>query len=497
MLLLFALLMVLRSVILLRRDVLLAQLQIGFVQSRRTHVMRALTRTRWDVLARLRHGRVTHILGSDIFNLRAAVHFLVQSCVSAVMVAVQVVLAFILSPLLASFILLLLISGALTLKPLMIRSRDRGARVTESNLKLVSGANQFLSGLKHAISQNLHQSFIAEAEAELEEASSHEIAFARQRSITTVGVAAFSALLAGGAILVGTVMLDISPAALLTLLVVLTRMSGPVMQIQQSWQQIFHALPAYEKMQQLILDLDPGQHIAEIAAPSRKRIRGDVLFDAVRFSHERNDPSAPPRGVANLQILIPEGQFVGLKGPSGAGKTTFADLMVGLYAPHAGVVRIAGMPLEGETLERWRNSVSYVSQDPFMFHDSIRRNLLWAAPDASDEELWQALSTAGAADFVRRSALGLDTVLGERGMLVSGGERQRIALARALLRSPSLLILDEATNAIDVAGEQAILERLRTSYPRPTIVMIAHRDASLSFCDRILRFEEGQLLADE
>jgi ATP-binding cassette subfamily C protein len=129
-----------------------------------------------------------------------------------------------------------------------------------------------------------------------------------------------------------------------------------------------------------------------------------------------------------------------------------------------------------------------------MFHDSIRRNLLWAAPSASEEELWRALSAAGAEEFVQRSQLGLDTVLGERGALISGGERQRIALARALLRTPSLLILDEATNAIDVSGEQFILERLSRMEPRPTILIIAHREASLSLCETLLELRQGRLV---
>ena len=197
----------------------------------------------------------------------------------------------------------------------------------------------------------------------------------------------------------------------------------------------------------------------------------------------------------DLDLLIEQGSFVGIAGPSGAGKTTFADLLVGLYPPQAGTIRVAGEPLQGEPLRGWRESVSYVSQDPFLFHDTIRRNLLWARPDASEEELWAALRRAGAETLVERMPLGLETLVGERGTLISGGERQRIALARALLRRPSLLLLDEATNAIDVEGERAILMALRDAPGRPTIVMIAHREASLSLCERLIQFSHGRATA--
>jgi ATP-binding cassette subfamily C protein len=127
----------------------------------------------------------------------------------------------------------------------------------------------------------------------------------------------------------------------------------------------------------------------------------------------------------------------------------------------------------------------------------VRRNLLWARPEVTEDELWAALESAEAAGLVRGLAAGLETIVGERGSLLSGGERQRIALARALLRRPRLLLLDEATNAIDVAGERTLLQRLRNAHPGITILMIAHREQSLAFCDRIVELREGRLARDE
>jgi ATP-binding cassette, subfamily C, bacterial len=188
--------------------------------------------------------------------------------------------------------------------------------------------------------------------------------------------------------------------------------------------------------------------------------------------------------------------FLGVSGPTGAGKTTFADLLIGLLEPDSGEIAIGGVPLRGAAAIKWRDHVSYVVQDPYLFRDTIRRNLLWADPRASDTEIWDALAIAGVDSFVAGLAAGLDTVLGERGTLISGGERQRLCLARAVLRRPFLYVLDEATSAIDVPTERQIIKAMLGLKPRPTIVMIAHRDQSLAYCDHMLRLQNGRAVAD-
>ena len=171
--------------------------------------------------------------------------------------------------------------------------------------------------------------------------------------------------------------------------------------------------------------------------------------------------------------------------------------MIGLIEPDSGEIAVGGVALRGAAAIKWRDSVSYVVQDPYLFRDTIRRNLLWANPQASDAEIWDALAIAGVDDFVAGLTAGLDTVLGERGTLISGGERQRLCLARAVLRRPFLFVLDEATSAIDVPAERRIIKAMLDLKPRPTIVMIAHRDQSLASCDHMLRLQNGRAPADE
>ena len=223
---------------------------------------------------------------------------------------------------------------------------------------------------------------------------------------------------------------------------------------------------------------------------------GPIIFNKVSFLHNAADACDAPGGVRDLNLTIEPGSITGITGPSGAGKTTFADLLVGLYPPQMGEILIGGIALRGSAVNAWRNSVSYVAQDPYLFHDTIRQNLLWAKPDADEAALWEALCIAGAEELVRNAPHGLDSVVGDRGGLLSGGERQRLCLARAMLRRPHLLVLDEATSAIDIDGENVLIKRLLRASPRPTIVMIAHRLESLRHCEHVLIFERGRLVSD-
>jgi ATP-binding cassette subfamily C protein len=226
-----------------------------------------------------------------------------------------------------------------------------------------------------------------------------------------------------------------------------------------------------------------------------RMVPGPVVFRNVSFHYQETRQAAGP--IVKLDLVIQPGSFVGVSGPSGVGKTTFADLLVGLLEPDRGEIIIGDTPLRGASAVSWRDHVSYVAQDPYLFRDTIRRNLLWANPQAGEPELWDALAIAAVDALVPRMPFGLDTLLGERGSLVSGGERQRLCLARTILRRPWLLVLDEATSAIDVPSEQDILKRLRSLDPHPTIVMIAHREESLSCCDRVLRFDGGMRVAEQ
>jgi ATP-binding cassette subfamily C protein len=361
------------------------------------------------------------------------------------------------------------------------RAHSIGTRLSRTHVALMHETTQFLGGLKLAAGQNRQADFVNEFEASLAAVKRQQFAFIRQQNVSRRTATIVSGLTAAMIAFVGLTILDTPPPVLIAMLLVFARISGPVLQIGQSLQQFAHMLPAYADVRQLELDLaaapvaQSGHGPANIApgiAP------GAVVFRDVSYRYDEARQSAG--AVAGLSLTIEPGSFVGVTGPSGAGKTTFADLLIGLLEPQSGDITIGGTALRGPAAAAWRDHLSYVVQDPYLFRDTIRRNLLWASPQSSEAEIWDALVIAEADALVAGMADGLDTVLGERGTLISGGERQRLCLARAVLRRPWLFVLDEATSAIDVATERKILERFAVITPRPTVVIIAHRDESLA-----------------
>lgn len=226
-------------------------------------------------------------------------------------------------------------------------------------------------------------------------------------------------------------------------------------------------------------------------------------MEAVSFSYRADaaretSPDGPrdgqrPAAISNLDLVIPAGATVAIVGASGAGKSTIADLVTGLLAPDSGKVMVDDTVLDAASAGAWRAQVGYVSQDTYLFHDTVRANLLWARPGASEAELREALAAAAAEEFVDALPEGLETLVGDRGASISHGERQRIALARALLRRPRLLILDEATNSLDAHNEERILDAIERLHGNVTIVTIAHRIAAVRRADRIYLVEAGTI----
>ncbi|WP_245597262.1 ABC transporter ATP-binding protein [Jiangella gansuensis] len=295
---------------------------------------------------------------------------------------------------------------------------------------------------------------------------------------------------------------------LVALAALLTRLYGPLTALSNVQVDIMTALVSFERVFE-VLDLRPMVRDAPTARPLPP---GDdqlsVEFDEVEFSYPTAEDvslaslesvarpmvSSPEPVLRGVSFTVEPGQMVALVGPSGAGKSTITHLVSRLYDPTAGVVRVGGRDARGITLESLHDAVGVVTQDAHMFHDTIRYNLAYARPGATDDELMAALEAAQIGPLVASLPDGLDTVVGDRGYRLSGGEKQRMAIARLLLKAPRVVVLDEATAHLDSESEVAVQRALKTALTGRTSIVIAHRLSTIRDADAILVVAGGRIV---
>jgi len=274
---------------------------------------------------------------------------------------------------------------------------------------------------------------------------------------------------------------------LLYLFAMITRMLS---RLQTRYHEFVTESPAFTTVTEMQARCEAAAE-PEPARSESIELREAMRLEGVSFSYQ---DSGEPLVISDLDLTIQAGKTTAIVGPSGAGKSTIADLVMGLIRPDEGRVLVDERPLRAEQKRAWRSKIAYVPQDTFLFHDTVRNNLLWARPDARDGEIREALRLAAAEDFVSRLPEGMETVLGDRGVRLSGGERQRLALARALLRKPSLLILDEATSSLDSENERRIQGAIEELHGSMTIMIITHRLFTTRSADLIYVLEQGRLV---
>jgi ATP-binding cassette subfamily C protein len=286
--------------------------------------------------------------------------------------------------------------------------------------------------------------------------------------------------------------LHLAPASLLLLLLVCGRLVPRIAAVQSSFLLTARTLPAAEAVQGLLDELEAAAESTETAPSTPLSIARSIALRSVTYRY----PGANSTALRDVSLTIPAGRVTALVGSSGAGKSTLADVVLLLATPERGELVVDEQPLTSDRRDAWRASVGYVPQETHLFHDTVRENVRWVAPDATDAEVLEALRMAGASVLLRRLEHGLDTKIGDRGTLLSGGERQRLALARALLRRPRLLVLDEATSALDPESELSIRQTIASLTPVVTVLTITHRLTTARQADHVVVLDQGAVVAE-
>ncbi len=485
----YVVLIAVRAVITRLRDLAMVRFRLEFVDWQRMRLFEAVARADWLFHVRRRSSDLMHTLMADIGRIGQGTTLVLQATSRTVMTVTYLLVAIRLSPPMAGLAVLMSVALSALLWPLVRRSRQMGELQTTQGKRSFGSITQFLGGIKLAKSHGTEQDHVDEFGRTISDLRAAQFDFQRVQATATV---AYQVASAGGlAVLVwlGVEVLEVGTSRLIALVVVFARILPVAGTISGDVRNAANMLPAYRETSEV---LDQATAVAERASTggeARVPIEQGIELDGVSFRY----PEGGGPALEGVSLHVPANTTTALVGPSGAGKTTLADLVLGLLTPDRGEVRVDGRRLDRLDLAAWRSTIAYVPQDPFLFHDTLRVNVAWATDGLSDDEIGDLLSLASLGDLVGALPEGLDTVVGDRGHRLSGGERQRVVLARALARRPSLLVLDEATSSLDRGHEQAVQAAIDGLHGELTVLVIAHRLSTVRHADQIVVLDHGRL----
>jgi ATP-binding cassette, subfamily C, bacterial len=451
----------------------------------RLMLIRAFLKARWSYFIRQRAGHMSNAIGIEAHRASMAYAAACSLLAAVVQVAVYATIAFLISPvvalaaLVAGTLLVLLLSGLVRV------GREAGQQQTTLIKSLSARLIDALYGIKpiKAMARESHLQPLLESETrELNEAQRRQVlaagvlsSFKEPLLVVVIALGLFVVMTRGA----------ISFEGLLIMVFLFHRVVGKVQLLQTHYQTLAVAESAFWSLLDSVKEAE-GHAEASAGHAAPPALGEGIEFVDVDFSY---DETQVLRGA---YLTIAAGAFTAITGPSGAGKTTIADLLLGLYAPDRGAILIDGVPLGEIDLRAWRGMIGYVPQEMLLFHDSILRNVTLGDETIREDQVVEALRAAGAWDFVGSLDRGIHTLIGEHGARLSGGQRQRIAIARALVGKPRLLVLDEVTTALDPKTEAAICATLKDLADEVTIVSISHQPAMQAVADVAYRIEYGR-----
>ncbi|MFD4263594.1 ABC transporter ATP-binding protein [Streptomyces sp. NPDC058534] len=494
-----------------------AQISQGLIYDLRTEVFRHVQRQPMAFFTRAQTGSLVSRLNTDVIGAQQAVTTLLSQAVSTLLTLVLVLAAML-------YLSWQLTLAALVLIPLFLLPGKvigkRLQRLTREQMQLDAEAASMMNerfNVSGALLVKLYgrpeeeSGLFADRAGKVRDIATVTAVYARSFFIlmgllTSLTTAVMYGL--GGSLVIDGVFQLGTMVALVTLL---ARLYGPVNQLSNMQVSVLTALVSFDRVFE-VLDLEPiikerpGARPLAVASDTGAP---EVEFEGVSFSYPAAEKvslaslesiaSAVPERAVPAQVLdrvsfrAPAGRLTALVGRSGSGKTTVTRLVPRLYDPDVGAVRIGGQDVRDLTLASLRETIGVVSQEAHLFHDTIRANLAYARPDAVEREIVEACRAAQIWELVSSLADGLDTVVGDRGYRLSGGEKQRIALARLLLKSPAVVVLDEATAHLDSESEAAVQRALATALDGRTSLVIAHRLSTVRDASQILVIDEGRI----
>jgi subfamily B ATP-binding cassette protein MsbA len=452
----------------------------------RSNVQKHLLRLPTRFFDNQKSGALVSRVMNDVEGVRNLVGTGLVQLVGGVLTAIISVIFLInINPLMTLFILLpMSIFGIITLKAFSIIRpvfRERGKITAEVTGRLT----ETLNGVRVIKGFNAEQQEIKVFEKGVE-----QLFLNVKKSLTSTSFVTSSGTFLVGLASVGIMGLsgyfNLTAGDFLQFTMFMVFMIAPIVQMSNIGSQLTEAFAGLDRTEELMNM--PIEDDGTLRTISMNEIKGNIEFNDVSFAYEEGKAV-----LKNISFSSPSGSVTALVGTSGSGKTTIAGLAATFLNPESGSITIDGVDLEKVSLNSYRSQLGVVLQDDFLFEGTIRENILFPRPHATEDELQKAVRAAFVHEFTDRFEKGLETVIGERGVKLSGGQRQRIAIARAILANPRILILDEATSNLDTESESFIQDSLKTLMQGRTTFVIAHRLSTIRQADQILVVEEGQI----
>jgi subfamily B ATP-binding cassette protein MsbA len=445
-----------------------------------------------DFYSKTKIGDLINAIGQEVSRAASAIRLGIQIVVHSITILVFIAILISISWQLTLAAPLILIWVPIISQFVINRSQKHGEYLSEASRAFSVKFIELLNGIrlvKSTSSEAREYDIIVQRILEREDAElKSEMNYALTAPINEItAVSALLAMIAIGRVLFAN-QIDSLSAVLLTYLFLLNRMMVVVGQLNSTRSRFANAVPGAVIVSEFLrLDDKP---IMQNGYIPYQGIQKEIRFEGVSFSY----PSSSELVLDEINLTIPRGTTLALVGGSGAGKSTLADLVPRFYDPTAGKITIDGIDLRDYDFTTLRKSMGIVSQETFLFNDSVRNNISYPRPTASETEIIQAAKQANAYDFIMQLPQGFDTEIGDRGVMLSGGQRQRIAIARALLSNPDILVLDEATSALDTVSEHLVQQAIERLSSDRTSIVIAHRLSTVQKADQIVVLEKGKII---
>ena len=472
------------------RDKNIAYIISSFRKKIRCDLYASLLESQWSYLIDKKRGSLVSAVVNDSEKAGNSVYHFLMLLTSIVISMVYATTAFLIAP---SFtVIMVLLAGLMffTLKRLMSKGTGFGLITSEGNNLLQTVLNEHFDAMKlikGSAFYEMSKQLIGNAAQVLCDVERNVLV--NNAKIRVYVEPVIIILLCVGIFLAIQIM-SVAIAELMVVLFIFMRLFPRIIQINQAYYHVLLFKPSFERVMQLFEDAKTHRERAFEGGTKFNGLRSGIEFRGVSFSYNQEQQI-----IKEISFSINKGKTIAIVGTSGAGKSTLTDLILGLSEPDAGAVYVDGQSLKDIDLISYRKKIGYISQETILIHGTIKQNIMWGLDQPlSDQKLETIAKLCHIHDFVNKLPEKYDTVIGDKGLMISGGQRQRLAIARALAREPEFLILDEATSALDSESEKIVQKSIEELSDRVTIVIIAHRLSTIVNADEIVVLENGSIV---